>query len=145
MFELFHVMNVGGWQFWRRSASINTYKLFPKSNPQNQSLHKYKTKHSYTNMNTDFLRASSPSSAEPGEFSGCPLVEFRPVSQEFVRDLLKRTPPKSCELDSMPATLMYECMDVLLPSLTQIINESSTACVSPPPPPPPPPPTSIRQ
>ena len=61
--------------------------------------------------------ASSPSSAEPGEFSGCPLVEFRPVSQEFVRDLLKRTPPKSCELDSMPTTLMYECMDVLLPSL----------------------------
>ena len=60
-------------------------------------------------------------------------MEFRPVSQEFVRDLL-RTPPKSCELDSMPATLMYECMDVLLPSLTQIINESSTAFVPPPPP-----------
>ena len=76
--------------------------------------------------------ASSPSSAEPGEFSGCPLVEFRPVSQEFVRDLLKRTPPKSCELDSMPTTLMYECMDVLLPSLTQIINESLTTGVFPP-------------
>ena len=54
--------------------------------------------------------ASSPSSAEPGEFSGCLLVEFRPVSQEFVHDLLKRTPPKSCELDSMPTTLMYECI-----------------------------------
>ena len=76
--------------------------------------------------------ASSPSSAEPGEFSGCPLVEFRPVSQEFVRDLLKRTPPKSCELDSMPTTLMYECMDVLLPSLMQIINESLTVSVFPP-------------
>ena len=76
--------------------------------------------------------ASSPSSAEPGEFSGCPLVEFRPVSQEFVRDLLKRTPPKSCELDSMPTTLMYECMDVLLPSLTHITNESLTTGVFPP-------------
>ena len=31
--------------------------------------------------------AASPSSAESGEFSRCPLVEFRPVSQDFVRDL----------------------------------------------------------
>ena len=72
------------------------------------------------------------SSAEPGEFSGCHLVEFRPVSQEFVCDLLKRTPPKSCELDSMPTTLMYECMDILLPSLMQIINETLTTDVFPP-------------
>ena len=69
---------------------------------------------------------------ELGQFSGCPLVEFRPVSQEFVHDLLKRTPAKSCELDSMPTTLMYECMDVLLPSLMQIINESLTVSVFPP-------------
>ena len=39
---------------------------------------------------------------------------------------------KSCELDSMPTTLMYECMDVLVPSLTQIINESLTNGVLPP-------------
>ena len=39
---------------------------------------------------------------------------------------------KSCELDSMSTTLMYECMDVLVPSLTQIINESLTTGVLPP-------------
>ena len=53
-------------------------------------------------------------------FSGCPLVELRPVSREFVHDLLKRTPLKSCELDSIPTALMYECMDILLPLLMQI-------------------------
>jgi len=75
--------------------------------------------------------ASSPSSAEPAESGGCPQVEFRPVSQDCVRDLLKRTPPKSCELDSVPTTLMCEYMGVVLPSLTQIINESLTTGVFP--------------
>ena len=41
-------------------------------------------------------------------------------------------PYKSCELDPIPTTLLYENLDILLPTLTNIINTSLTTGIVPP-------------
>ena len=41
-----------------------------------------------------------------------------------VRNILKKTPQKTHELDQLPTPLIYENIDLLLPALTNIINRS---------------------
>jgi exonuclease III len=57
-------------------------------------------------------------------FSGTFLDCFTPVSEQFVLNILKNTAPKSCELDPIPTKLLYDNLDTLLPTVTQIINTS---------------------
>lgn len=47
-----------------------------------------------------------------------------PLSQSDVRKLVMNLSKKSCSLDPMPTRLVVECLDTLLPVLTQIINLS---------------------
>ena len=49
---------------------------------------------------------------------------FRPVTEDEVRRVITRSAPKSCALDPIPVPLLVECLDVLLPTLTSIINSS---------------------
>ena len=53
-----------------------------------------------------------------------PLVQFSPVSEKEVHNILKKTAQKTCELDPQPTSLLYENIDLLLPALTNIINRS---------------------
>ena len=82
------------------------------------------------------LRNSFPQSEEilqqsvisyPGSF----LDSFTPVSESFVRDILKNTAPKSCELDPIPTKLLYENLDAVLPTITNIINSSLLSGIVP--------------
>ena len=43
---------------------------------------------------------------------------------DFVLKIIKSTPAKSCELDPIPTTLLYDNVDILLPTITNIINTS---------------------
>ena len=43
----------------------------------------------------------------------------------------KSTPAKSCELDPIPTTLLYDNPDILLPTITNIINISLTTGIVP--------------
>ena len=52
------------------------------------------------------------------------LLEFTPVSQDEVKKIISKSPSKSCELDPLPTWLFKECIEELLPSLTQILNNS---------------------
>ena len=47
---------------------------------------------------------------------------FRQVSEEAVDKIIKTTPTKSCLLDPLPTFLIKECIDILLPSLTKLVN-----------------------
>ncbi|GFS24736.1 RNA-directed DNA polymerase from mobile element jockey [Elysia marginata] len=49
---------------------------------------------------------------------------FKPVSEDEVKDILKNSPLKTCELDPVPSTVLKEIFDVVLPSITTIINSS---------------------
>ena len=46
------------------------------------------------------------------------------VSQLIVRECIHNLAPKSCELDLIPSKLLIECLDSILPSLTDLFNSS---------------------
>ena len=53
-----------------------------------------------------------------------PLVQLSPLSEKEVHNILKKTAQKTCELDPLPTSLLYDNIDLLLPALTNIINRS---------------------
>ena len=50
------------------------------------------------------------------------ITVFRNVSEDEVGKIIKSSPTKSCLLDPWPTFLIKECIDVLLPSLTKLVN-----------------------
>ena len=58
------------------------------------------------------------------EFSGCPLSTFKPVTCLDVRKTIFSMPKKSCSLDPLPSDLLYSCLDCVLPTITDIMNDS---------------------
>ena len=50
------------------------------------------------------------------------LVQFSQVSETEVHNILKKTAQKTCELDPLPTSLLYDNIDLLLPALTNSIN-----------------------
>ena len=61
---------------------------------------------------------------ENRDFNGEKLSDFEPVTEDFVKKLILDSPKTSCELDPLPISLFVECLDVLLPHITKIINDS---------------------
>ena len=64
-------------------------------------------------------------------FAGNHLLTFQPVTDETVLKLINLASAKSCELDPIPTTLLYENRDILLPTNTNIINTSLTTGIVP--------------
>ena len=52
------------------------------------------------------------------------FTSFKSLSVDDVRHIITRSSKKSCSLDPVPTSLVVECMDVLLPVITLIINLS---------------------
>ena len=52
------------------------------------------------------------------------LFKFSSLSQEEVHDLVWASSKKSCGLDPIPTKLLLDCLDVLLPTITKMINYS---------------------
>ena len=50
-----------------------------------------------------------------------------PASEEEVREIIQKSPNKSCELDPIPTWLLKDCLDELLPLITDIVNTSMKA------------------
>ena len=49
---------------------------------------------------------------------------FEKVSQLTVKECILNSAPKSCELDPIPSKLLIECLDSILPSLTDLLSSS---------------------
>ena len=60
-----------------------------------------------------------------------PFIEFHRVTEDEVRKLMKSYNKKSCHLDPLPTVLLHECLDHLLPVITEIINRSITQSCMP--------------
>ena len=52
------------------------------------------------------------------------MNDFSPASEEEVLEIIMNCPPKHCDLDPIPTCLLKNCIDILLPTVTNIINES---------------------
>ena len=59
------------------------------------------------------------------------LQDFQPVSEDDIRKLINSSASKSCILDPIPTYLFKECIEVLLPIITRIINLSLQSCTVP--------------
>ena len=60
------------------------------------------------------------------------LQTFTPVTEQFVLEILQKSVLKSCDLDPISTKLLYENLDVLLPTITNIINTSLASGLVPP-------------
>ena len=56
--------------------------------------------------------------------SPLPFCKFSPLTEEKVRKLINSSTKKNCTLDPMPTPLVVDCIDVLLPIITKMINLS---------------------
>ena len=56
---------------------------------------------------------------------------FEKVSQLTVKECILNSAPKSCELDAFPSKLLIECLDCILPSLTDLFNSSIASGIFP--------------
>ena len=66
-----------------------------------------------------------PTAIEPLHTS-CPSQQasFTDRSEEDVKRLIGRSSKKTCSLDPMPTSLVVECLDVILPVITRMVNLS---------------------
>ena len=53
-----------------------------------------------------------------------PISKFNLLSQEEVHDLIRASNKKTCCLDPIPTKLVLDCLHILLPVITKIINYS---------------------
>lgn len=56
----------------------------------------------------------------------CQLDSFRTLSQNDLHDIIRKSSRKSCILDPLPTPLVIECLDILAPTITKIVNTSLT-------------------
>ena len=73
---------------------------------------------------------STPQSLGP-KFNGMYFSSFSPVTETDVLNTLKQMSPKTCDLDPLPTSLFLDCIDVVLPFLTKLINDSLTSGIFP--------------
>ena len=52
---------------------------------------------------------------------------FKPVTPEHIKKVIMSSKKSFCELDHLPADIFIDCLDILLPAITQIFNESLTS------------------
>ena len=65
------------------------------------------------------------------EYQHTPFTSFEPVTTEYLLSVVTKCVPKSCDLDPMPTSVLLDCLDVVLPSITDIINGSLVSGVFP--------------
>ena len=59
------------------------------------------------------------------------FMKFETVSEKFIRDLVLKSPTKSCSLDPIPTGILKEHVDLVATPITNIINESFSSGVFP--------------
>ena len=52
------------------------------------------------------------------------MLTFQEVNTDYVTKLILKSPTKSCSLDPWPTTLLKECVDIVAPSITKLVNLS---------------------
>ena len=68
--------------------------------------------------------------ASSGSFNDAPdsvppaFNAFMPVTEDEVYKCISESPTKSCSLDPIPTFLLKDCLDILLSSITKLVNYS---------------------
>ena len=64
--------------------------------------------------------------AHDNQFSGCPFNSFTSILANKIHyeKVYFTCAPKTCELDAIPTSLFFECLDAILPTLTIVVHHS---------------------
>ena len=76
----------------------------------------------------DDLGASAPAFSA---YEGKRFSDFQPVSEKDIRDLIVQSSTKTCVLDPLPTEIVKEHIDILVPTITEIVNMSLASGVVP--------------
>ena len=60
---------------------------------------------------------------EPG-YTGTLFTEFRCTSPEKMKEIVLSFPNKSCASDPIPTDMVNDCIDDLLPAISNMVNSS---------------------
>ena len=72
-----------------------------------------------------------PIPTKPVEFSGTAFAEFQLVTEDFVKTVVQEIPQKSCDLDPIPTSVLYDSLDEIIPIVTSIMNKSMSSGIVP--------------
>ena len=72
-----------------------------------------------------------PVSTSPVQFSGTAIAEFQLVTEDFVKTVVQEMPKKSCDLDPIPTSVFYDCLDDIIPIVTRFIYKSVSSGIVP--------------
>ena len=64
-------------------------------------------------------------------FEGLLLSQFEPVTEKVIRELIIKSPTKSCMLDPIPTSLIKQCLNDLVSFITVIVNACLSAGIVP--------------
>ena len=119
------------WQVLRSALHSNPESVLP-SHQSNECLTNHfvtyfsgkitKTRDSFSS--TDSFRLPAPSDLPSFD-------SFKTVSDEEIQKAIMKSPTKSCLLDQWPTFLVKECLDILVPSITKLVNCSLSEGVVP--------------
>ena len=68
-------------------------------------------------IRNSFVSSAGDTILRPPVFSA-----FSPVTEDEISKIISNSPTKSCLLDPWPTFLVKECSDILLPSITKLVN-----------------------
>ena len=68
--------------------------------------------------------STSGSSNDAPDLVSPTLNTFKPVTEDQVSKCINESPTKICSLDPTPTFLLKDCLDILVPSITKLINYS---------------------
>ena len=79
-------------------------------------------------------QTSTASSMTESDSAGvtCLFDTFEKVSEEDIRKIIVKSKPATCSLDPIPTPLLLDCLDILLPTITHIVNQSLSSASFPP-------------
>ena len=77
------------------------------------------------------LDPDRPIPTDTVEFSGILFAEFPFITGDCVKAVLQEMPTKSCDLDSIPAQILHDCLEEINPIFAAIIDKSLSSRVVP--------------
>ena len=79
----------------------------------------------------DSFSSSEPCNMVQTPFDPPTLTVFTQVTQDEIGKIISKSPTKSCLLDPLPTFLIKECIDILLLSITKLVNCSLWEVLAP--------------
>ena len=64
------------------------------------------------------------SSIQEYSFAGTPFNNFQPISSEGIKKLVMNAPNKTCDNDPIPTKIVKDCINELLPTISNMVNLS---------------------